>query len=306
MNAVPPADGVLARVRQAAQPEWLLVWAGLAALYLPTLYRLVTEVWNHEAQAHGPVMLGLALWLMARRWPDVAALRGHDRASSAGWPLLVLGMLVYVAGRSQQIMIFEAGSLPLVIAAVLLLKHGPRTLLALWFPVFFMAFMVPLPEPVVLMLTMPMKMAVSFVTEKLLYAVGYPVGRQGVILQIGPYQLLVADACAGLQTVLTLEAMGLFYLNLTNKNAPAVRNLLLALLIVPISFSANVIRVITLTLVTYYLGDEMGQGFLHQFAGLVLILSALMLILGVDGLLKAWLGRRERRRQGLLGEVARA
>jgi exosortase/archaeosortase family protein len=55
---------------------------------------------------------------------------------------------------------------------------------------------------------------------------------------------------------------------------------------VPISFAANVIRVITLTLITYYFGDEAGQGFLHGFAGMVLFLSALIIILGADTLLQ--------------------
>ena len=95
------------------------------------------------------------------------------------------------------------------------------------------------------------------------------------MLQIGQYQLLVADACAGLQTLLTLEALGLFYLNVV-RHTSAVRNVALALLIVPISFSANVIRVIALTLVTYYFGDAAGQGFLHGFAGMVLFLTALV------------------------------
>jgi hypothetical protein len=42
---------------------------------------------------------------------------------------------------------------------------------------------------------------------------------------------------------------------------------------VPISFTANVIRVMVLTLVTYHLGDEAGQGFLHGFAGMVLFMA---------------------------------
>jgi hypothetical protein len=47
-----------------------------------------------------------------------------------------------------------------------------------------------------------------------MHAFGYPVSRSGVILQVGQYQLLVGDACAGLQTLFVLEAMGLLYLNL--------------------------------------------------------------------------------------------
>jgi exosortase/archaeosortase family protein len=64
-----------------------------------------------------------------------------------------------------------------------------------------------------------------------------------------------------------------------------VRNAGLAVLIVPISFTANVIRVMTLTLITYHFGDAAGQGFLHGFAGIVLFLSALALIIGIDSLL---------------------
>jgi exosortase/archaeosortase family protein len=102
---------------------------------------------------------------------------------------------------------------------------------------------------------------------------------------MGPYQLLVADACAGLHTLFTLEALGLLYLNVVTSSSWA-RNVALAVLIVPISFTANVIRVMSLTLVTYYLGDAAGQGFLHGFAGMVLFMSALLLIMLADSALR--------------------
>jgi exosortase/archaeosortase family protein len=102
----------------------------------------------------------------------------------------------------------------------------------------------------------------------------------------------VADACAGLQTLLTLEALGLFYLNVV-QHTSAVRNVTLALLIIPISFCANVIRVVVLTLITYYFGDAAGQGFLHGFAGMVLFVTALVLILSVDSGLQWAIKRRQ-------------
>ncbi len=156
-----------------------------------------------------------------------------------------------------------------------------------------MLFMVPLPPQVVDVVTMPMKMAVSYAAENILYAVGYPIGRNGVVLQIGQYMLLVADACAGLQTLLTLEALGLLYLNLVRRDS-LFRNVTLAVLIVPISFTANVIRVIALSLITYHFGNEAGQGFLHGFAGMVLFLSALVLIIAFDSFLQFVEGLRRR------------
>lgn len=198
-------------------------------------------------------------------------------------------------GRSQGIVAFEIASFILVLAATILLKFGSAALKSQWFPFFFMLFMIPLPGPVVGMLTMPMKMAVSYVVEHILYAFGLPIARTGVILQIGQYQLLVADACAGLQTLLTLEALGLFYLNVV-RHTSVFRNVWLAIAIIPISFTANVVRVIILTLVTFYFGDAAGQGFLHGFAGMVLFVTALMLIVAVDSGLQWLLRRRNRSR----------
>ena len=278
-------------VARSVLPEWWPVLAGLVLLFAPTFYDLFTGAWIGEEQGHGPIIFGLALWLIYRKWPDLLAASAAQRSAWSGWPLLVFGLLLHVLGRSQHILMFEIGSIILVMAAVLLVKRGTAALRVVWFSFFFMLFMVPLPSELVSTLTLPMKMAVSYVTEHLLFMAGYPISRSGVILQIGQYQLMVADACAGLQTLLTLEALGLFYLNLV-RHPSAFRNIGLALLIVPISFCANVIRVISLTLITYYFGDAAGQGFLHGFAGMVLFITALVLILSVDSALQYSIKRK--------------
>jgi exosortase B len=280
------------RALRAVLPEWWPVFLGLAILFSPTFYDLFTGPWVGEEQGHGPIIFGLALWLIYRKWPDVLDATTPPRSSWTGWPILAFGLVAHLLGRSQHILMLEILSIILVMAAVLLVKRGGRALLVLWFPFFFMIFMVPLPSEFVAAVTMPMKMAVSWATEHLLFAFGYPISRSGVILQIGQYQLLVADACAGLQTLLTLEALGLFYLNLM-RHPSAFRNIGLALFIVPISFSANVIRVVVLTLITYYFGDAAGQGFLHGFAGMVLFVTALVLILSIDSALQWFIRRRE-------------
>lgn len=281
-----------------ADPQWLLPLAGLLLLFVPTFVDLFLGPWSTEEQAHGPVILALSLWLLYRGWPDMMARSEGQGSAWIGWPLFVLGLLMYMLGRSQQISLFELSAFISVLAGVLLIKRGGSAFRLLWFPFFFMLFMIPLPGALVSLLTMPMKMAVSYVVEHLLFWLGYPIARTGVILQIGQYQLLVADACAGLQTFLTLESLGLFYLNVV-RHTSVLRNVSIALLIVPISFTANVIRVTVLTLITYYFGDAAGQGFLHGFAGMVLFVTALILILALDSFLQWLVKRRE-------GQAARA
>jgi exosortase B len=294
-TATRPVPGVIAPGKREGWTDMWPLLLGMAALFIPSFYRLFTGVWATEDQAHGPIILGLSCWLLYRQWPDMLVRSAGQATAPVGWVSLVLGLLAYILGRSQQIYILEIGSFICLLVSLLLILRGWAALRAQWFPFFFMLFMIPLPAELVIMLTMPMKMAVSWATELILYTVGYPIARAGVILQIGQYQLLVANACAGLQTLLTLEALGLFYLNLV-RHTSAFRNITLAIFIIPISFSANVIRVIVLTLITYYFGDAAGQGFLHGFAGMVLFISALALILAMDTLLQFIAARHHARR----------
>jgi exosortase B len=272
--------------------SWAPIAAGIIVLYGPSLYDLFTGIWRQDDQFHGPIVLGISIWLLYRGWANMETIALGQRANNWGWPLVLLALLFYAVGRSQQIGILEVGSVVWLLTGTILLLRGTQALKAQWFALFFMLFMVPLPAQVVDIVTMPMKMAVSYVAENVLYLVGYPIGRNGVVLQIGQYMLLVADACAGLHTLLTLEALGLLYLNLVKRDS-LFRNVALAILIVPISFTANVVRVMALSLITYHFGNEAGQGFLHGFAGMVLFLTALMLIIGFDSLLEWMEGSRK-------------
>jgi len=192
----------------------------------------------------------------------------------------------YVIGRSQQVIEAEGFSQIPILLSCFLLLFGWRGVRLAWFPRFFLLFMVPLPGALVSAITLPLKQAVSVVAEQVLFWLNYPIARTGVVLTIGQYQLLVADACSGLNSLFTLEALGLLYMNIMNYQSKT-RNMALALMIIPISFVSNVTRVITLVLITYYMGDEVGQGFAHGFAGILLFAVALVLTYAFDRLLAA-------------------
>lgn len=260
-----------------------LIAVGLLTLYLPTLFTLYRAYWRFDNHAHGPIMLAVALWLLYRDRQHILA-----AATSAGRPLgsacFVAGLLAYFLGRTQGIIQFEVGSLLLVCAGLLVRFAGLGALRRALLPFILLCFMIPVPGIVAQALTLPLKSAVSTVAAEVLYAAGLPVARAGVVIAVGNYQLLVADACSGLQSLFSLEALGLVYMSLMGY-ASTGRNLTLAFLILPISFIANTLRVIILILVTYRFGDEAGQGFLHRFAGILLFVVATVLMLLADKLL---------------------
>jgi exosortase B len=271
-----------------------LLLAGYALLYLPAFTELARTLWASDEQGHGPIILALSLSLLVLRRQAIADAATSPRPAW-GWPLLGLAMLLFALGGAQDIIMFQVGSQIPLLAALLLLFGGAGALRAAWFPLFFLIFMVPLPEALVASITGPLKSAVSAVASELLHALGYPVGRSGVVLTVGQYQLLVADACAGLNSIFTLEALGLLYMNLMRYTS-AARNLTLALLLVPVAFVANIVRVMILVLVTYHFGDAAGQGFVHDFAGIVLFVVSLIFMLLLDRVLGLFFaGAREAR-----------
>lgn len=268
---------------------WLPVAVGLATICIPSFVHLAQTTWNSEENGHGPIILMVFAWLVWQQRGILAA--GFPRPGSlAGWLALLLGLAGFVIGRSQSIDTLEVASMIPMLAGVVLLMRGWQTLRMLWFPLLFLLFMVPLPGLIVSIITGALKAQVSAVAENLLYLAGYPIARNGVTLSIGPYQLLVADACSGLNSMFSLSALGLLYLYLMRYHNWLHIGLMLAV-ILPIAFVANVIRVIVLVLITYYFGDAAGQGFAHTAAGMLLFTVALLLLLAFDNFLRLTLFR---------------
>lgn len=270
--------------RTASRMIVVLLLVGVVTLYTPTVMRLVDQVWSTAEQGHGPLILALCAWMAWQRRGQLAALPDLPNRWLGGG-LLALSLAAYVLGHSQGVLGLEAASQIGVLAALLLCFKGLPGLRVMALPLGFMLFTVPLPGILVQTLTMPLKVAVSACAEWVLHLVGYPVGRTGVVLMIGQYQLLVADACAGLNSIFTLEALGFLWMSLRPRSTPA-RDALLALVILPISFTANVVRVMVLVLVTYHLGDAAGQGFAHDFSGIVLFVAAVLMMVAAEAVIR--------------------
>ncbi len=273
----------------AARPDRVslaLVFGGLALAYLPTYWDFLFGRWAADAQGHEAAVVAIVAWLLYRQRHALVSLppAADQRAALC---LLLAGVVLYTFGRGQQFLRAELVSQVFVLGALITSYRGWAGLKLLWFPLVFLMFVVPLPFSLILALTAPLKAAVSAVSTQLMFWAGYPVGRSGVVVTVGQYELLVATACAGLQTMFTLEALGLLYVSLKGYRSWQ-RNALMAILVVPVSFCANVIRVLALALVTYHFGDDAGRGFFHGFAGIVLFLAALLLIMSTDRAL-TWL-----------------
>ena len=265
--------------RRLLAAHWPL-WLGVAAMALPTLLALAQGPWQEESGVHGIIVLVTGLWLIWRRLDEIEAARtdGNPLLTAA---MLALAVPLYIAGRAFEFISIEAAALLLALVAVAHQYWGLKVVGMLWFPIVYLGFVVPLPGWFLDTITLPLKEFVSEIVTGGLALVGYPVGRMGVTLYVGSYQLLVEDACSGLNSLISLTAIGLFYVYLIRGSNP-LYSLLLLTMVIPIAIAANIVRVAALVLITYHLGNAMAQGYLHNFAGMVTFVSALLFIFALD------------------------
>ncbi len=287
----PTGENGLVRFFRESSPVSLVALAvlaiGLAAVAIPSFIYVAQESWNTEQGGHGPIVLVTGFWLLCRLWPEAMT---RAKAPPLWRVILLFALLLpaYAFARVTQIVELDGYLMYCCILGALYSVIGGAAMRRLWFPLLYMVFMFPPPDTVVAWITLPMKTGISQVAIKLLQLFGYPIGGEGVFIYIGQYALLVAAACSGLNSIIALGAISLFYIYIRHE-AEWHYALVLALFTVPVALLANFVRVICLILLTYYGGEATAQGFLHNFAGILMFGISVGTIFAFDTVLKrAW------------------
>jgi exosortase B len=263
---------------------WPSVFVGSFLLaYMPTFLALADGPWRTEQEGHGPLIIAASIWLIWQSRTKLSAAPVMP-APIVGWATMVFGLLMMFLARTQDVLTFEALSAIPVIAGSILLLAGWPTLRILAFPIGFLLFAVPMPDWAIDSVTVPLKVFVSDQVTRVLYAAGYPVAQNGVMIMIGNYQVLVKDACSGMNSIFALSAIGIFYAYAFRWQSK-LRSLILLAAIVPITIAANFLRVIALVLIAYYGGVDKLEGVLHDLTGIGLFVVALLLLFFLDGFL---------------------
>lgn len=257
--------------------------ASFFVAYLPTYLKLAGGAWRTEQEGHGPLIMLAAVWLAWQQRGKLASIEVRP-APVAGWTILLLSLLLMAVTRSQDILMIEvATQIPVLLGCLLLIGGWPMARIFA-FPLVFLVFSLPPPGWLLDSFTVPLKAWISDIVSNFLYDLGYPVAQNGVMIMIGSYELMVKDACSGMNSIFALSAIGVFYVHEFVRNNP-IRRLILILSIVPITILANFFRVLTLVLGAYYLGVDRIEGLFHDLTGLALFAFALLLFFFLDSAL---------------------
>ncbi len=270
-----------------------LVALGWFALYAPVYVDFAEGPWRRDENAHAPFIAAICLavgWARLEKGRFAAA---PAREAASGVGVAALGLAMAFLGRAAEAEQISSASQSVLAFGLTLALIGVAGARALWFPLALSLYLIIWPGWLLDEMTLPLKIFVSQAVADLLYAAGAPVAHAGATIAAGPYQLLVADACAGLNSLIALTSVGAVYLYAARRPSRAANLLVLAAL-APIAILANVLRVVLLVLITLHLGYDAGQSYLHEGAGLVMFAAALGLVFAVD-VVAGWIFLRPRK-----------
>jgi len=128
-----------------------------------------------------------------------------------------------------------------------------------------------------------MRYGISNLAEQILHLLNYPISRDGLLLTIGYTDIFMGQPCSGFRSLITLFSLGLVYVYISK--ATMVNKLVLIFFVVPLALFGNLIRVITLCLITFYFGEAAGQGFFHNFSGIVMFVITIIGLIGIETIL---------------------
>jgi exosortase len=265
---------------------------GLAALvgilYAPVFQVLVTQWWEDPNYGHGflvPLFSGYILWRDRERW-----LKVEIEPANTGLPLMIFAVALLFVGTLGAELYLSRFSLLLLLAGLIIYLRGWRLLRALAFPLSFLILMIPLPGVIYYELTFPLQLLASRFAGDSLELLRVPVLREGNLLVLPNYTLEVVEACSGIRSLMSLVALAVAYGYLAEPRRWI--RFFLVLLMVPIAIVSNGLRVMVTSLLTYFVTPRLAEGFFHEFSGLAIFITAMILMLLAHGAIRALTSRK--------------
>jgi exosortase len=270
---------------------WCVILVGLILmLYASVIKGLVEQWWTDTDYGYGffvPLFSGYILWHGRERWTKT-----EIKPSNFGLVAMLGAVGLLLLGSLGAELFTSRFSLLVLLAGMILFLAGWKMLRAVFFPLGYLVWMIPIPVIIYNQITFPLQLLASRLASAWLELAHVPVLRDGNILIMSNYSLEVVEACSGIRSLMTLMALAVAYGYLVSSQR-WVRYVLAAFML-PIAIVTNAIRVMGAGMLAHRFGPAAAEGFLHEFSGWAIFLVALVLMFGSYWILQH-IGKRRRK-----------
>jgi exosortase len=203
-----------------------------------------------------------------------------------GLGTLLSGMLLsgYGIWPGQNDYVKDVGMVLTIFGATLTLA-GWSVMRIAWFPILFLICAIPWPALVYSQVALPLQFLaakVAVIVMNVAQVESYVEGTQ-IILSKGTeeHTLNVAEACAGMRSLMTFITAGGVVGFVLGVDRPMWQRFLILFSAVPIAILCNVGRVSGMGVSYFYVSEAVATGFTHQLVGLLMLIPAFLMLLGV-------------------------
>lgn len=266
--------------------------AGMIILFAAVFWFVASSLarqWVDDPNyTHGFFVVPMALLLAWRRRGKLA---GAPRSVwPAGIVVVAIGGAMYLLGIAAAELFTQRFAMVLTAIGLFSLSQGKERTRMFAFPLAFLLLMLPLPYILYYRMTFPLQLESSRLTATLLSGLGMAVLRTGNVIHLENYTLEVVTACSGLRSMMTLGTLAIFASDFLHTGRTG--KVILVALSVPIAVAANTVRLAVTAIVSALGSPEAADGFFHQFSGIVVFVSGLVLLVAA-GLALEWISKRK-------------
>jgi exosortase D (VPLPA-CTERM-specific) len=258
----------------------MILWVVLALamtvlgyLYADSL-RFLGEAWLEDNNSHGPFIPLIALYMIWWRWRALEAV--EHRGAWWGPGIVAAGLFVYVVGEFAAMYAVVHVSLWMVIVGLLVCAIGLSGIRQLAFPLLYLLAAIPPPTFLQYELSSRLQLWSSALGVGFLHAIGVTAYREGNVIDLGPIQLQVVEACSGLRYLFPLTALTLLAAYLYRESL--WKRAVLVLSSIPISILLNGLRIGVIGVLVGAYGQAAAEGFTHFFEGWIFFVASLALL----------------------------
>jgi exosortase C (VPDSG-CTERM-specific) len=257
---------------------WCIYLVILCGAFVLPLREFV--IYARHSDVHSYVLLipFITAYLIYMRWKQLS----RDLRSSWGYALLLAAAgtgALFASwhftelGQNDYVTLLAVSFVCFVIAGTFLFL-GSKWARSTMFPLFFLAFMIPLPEAAVNLLENASKEASAEVANWLFLITGTPALRTGTVFQLPGISIMVAKECSGIRSSLVLVVTSLLASNMFLRTT--WRRALLLGAVIPLGLLRNGFRILVISLLCVHIGPEMINSPIHRRGGPIFFVASLI------------------------------
>ncbi len=269
---------------------WLPHWLAFAVFLLAFhhLYTLGTrysfsqgvEYWLFRPNDNAPlIIVALSLWLLYRRSNRLLALPRQTGPLGLIWLGVATGVAIFFWAVYTSAFDLQVFSLILLLTSIVCAYWGMPGLRAVWLPIAFLLFAVPLPAPLLLAIIFKLQIWTAQSSGWMLDLLGLPALVSGDQILRATQAFQVIEGCSGMRSIQILSLLSILLIDLFQRTG--WHALILFLMAPFVAFALNGLRVLTLILNPH---SEVIA--IHNLQGIVILLMGLLVIYGLDILLE--------------------